>query len=77
MTQIINIVLISTVLLLFTACSNSNLPAPVETASFKQGSQDGCRTAKGTYTKNSNSFNNNKDYNDGWFYGRRKCNRSS
>jgi len=76
MIKIINIVLISTVSLLFVACSSSSSPVPVETSSFKQGSQDGCATSKGTYTKNSNSFNNNKDYNDGWFYGRRKCNRS-
>ncbi len=76
MIKIINTVLISAVLLLLTACTSSNLTAPVETSSFKQGSQDGCRTAEGTYTKNSNTFNNNRDYNDGWFYGRRKCNRS-
>ena len=76
MMKIMNVVLIFTVSLLFTACTNSSSLAPVETSSFKQGSQDGCRTSKGTYTKNSNSFNNNKDYNDGWFYGRRKCNRS-
>jgi len=76
MIKIMNVVLISTVSLLFTACTNSSLPAPVETPSFKQGSQDGCRTARGTYTKSSDSFNSDKDYHDGWFYGRRKCNRS-
>jgi len=74
MKKIINITLIATVSLLFTACTSS---APiVQSPSFKSGSQDGCATATGTYTKNSDSFNNNKDYQDGWFSGRKKCNPS-
>jgi len=74
MTKTINVVLIATASLLFIACTSSSLPAPVQTPSFKAGSQDGCATANGAYTKNSNSFQNNKDYQNGWFYGRKKCN---
>ena len=75
MTKTINVVVIATASLLFTACtSSSNLPINAGTPSFKAGSQDGCATAGGAYTKNSNSFQNNKDYQDGWFYGRKKCN---
>jgi major membrane immunogen (membrane-anchored lipoprotein) len=76
MTKTINVVLIAAVSLLFTACTSSSLPVNAQTPSFKSGSQDGCATASGTYTKNSDSFNNNKDYQDGWFHGRKKCNPS-
>jgi len=44
------------------------------TAGFKAGSNDGCATAGGTYTKNSHAFHNNHNYQDGWHYGRKKCN---
>jgi major membrane immunogen (membrane-anchored lipoprotein) len=74
MIKIINLIMIATALLLFTACSSSNLPVNAQTPNFKLGSQDGCTTASGAYTKNSDSFRNNKDYQDGWFYGRKKCN---
>ncbi len=74
MTKIINIAMIATTSLLFTACTSSSLPVPVETASFKAGSQDGCATANGAYTKNSTSFNNDQEYKNGWFNGRKKCN---
>ena len=74
MTKTINTVMIATASLLFTACTSSSLPVNAQTPSFKSGSQDGCATAGGAYTKNSNSFHNNKDYQDGWFYGRKKCN---
>lgn len=40
---------------------------------YKKGIKDGCRTAKGTYTKSSWSFQNKKAYADGWFLGRNKC----
>jgi major membrane immunogen (membrane-anchored lipoprotein) len=60
--------------LLLAACTSSSIPAPSQTPSFKAGSSDGCATASGTYTKNSDSFRNDKEYHDGWFYGRKKCN---
>ncbi len=40
---------------------------------FQQGITDGCTTAKGDYKKSHTLFNNNKDYNDGWFLGRNRC----
>jgi hypothetical protein len=74
MKKIINVVIMLSVSLLFTACTGTNLPANAGTSSFKAGSNDGCTTASGSYTKNSNAFRNDKDYKDGWFYGRKKCN---
>jgi len=40
---------------------------------FKEGIEDGCTTAKGDYKKSHTLFNNNIDYNDGWFLGRNRC----
>ena len=74
MTKTINVVIIAAASLLFTGCTSSSLPMNAQTPSFKTGSQDGCATANGAYTKNSASFNNDKDYQDGWFHGRKKCN---
>ena len=55
-----NTVSLTTASLLFTACTSS---APVvQSPGFKAGSQDGCATANGTYTKNSASFTNDKEY---------------
>ena len=72
MTKIINVSLLAAASLLFTACTSS---APVvQSPSFNSGSQDGCATAKGTYIKNSHSFKNDKEYQDGWYAGRKKCN---
>ena len=76
MTKTMNVVLIATASLLFTACTSSGVPAPSHSPSFKQGSQDGCTTAKGAYTKNSLSFNNDKEYQNGWYAGRKNCNPS-
>ncbi len=42
-------------------------------ANYQQGIADGCTTAKGEYKKSHTLFNNDKDYNDGWFLGRNKC----
>jgi len=61
--------------LLFTACTSS--AAAVQSPSFKTGSQDGCLTANGTYTKNSHSFSNDKEYQNGWYAGRKNCNPQS
>ncbi len=40
---------------------------------LKEGTRDGCKTAKGHYTKNHMLFKSDKDYNDGWFLGRSRC----
>ncbi len=70
----LNISLIAAASLLLGACTSS---APVvQSPSFKSGSQDGCATANGTYTKNSASFNNDKEYQNGWYAGRKNCNPS-
>ena len=81
--QITSIGLIATALL-FTACSGSRSPAPKAKAdysnksvSFKSGMSDGCQTASGNYTKDSTSFNADKDYHDGWFTGRKNCHKST
>ena len=73
MRKIINVLLVAVASLLFTACTSSS-PVVVQSPSFKLGSQDGCATAKGTYIKNSHSFNNDKEYQNGWYAGRKNCN---
>jgi len=40
---------------------------------YQQGIMDGCITAKGRYQKSHTLFNNDQDYNDGWFLGRNRC----
>ena len=71
----LNISLIAAASLLLGACTSS---APVmQSPSFKSGSQDGCATANGTYTKNSHSFSNDKEYQNGWYAGRKSCNPQS
>ena len=40
---------------------------------YKQGIRDGCITAKGVYKKSHKLFNNDQNYNDGWFLGRNRC----
>jgi len=42
-------------------------------ANYQDGITDGCTTAKGEYKKSHTLFNNDKDYNDGWFLGRNRC----
>jgi len=66
---------VSGLVLLFTACTSST-PALPETPSFKQGKQDGCTTATGDYTKNSEAWKQDTDYKNGWYYGRKECNPS-
>jgi len=40
---------------------------------LKKGTEDGCITAKGDYKKSHTLFNNDKDYENGWFLGRNRC----
>lgn len=72
MKKIISIGLISAVSILFTGCTSS-APTLPDSPSFKQGNHDGCATAKGEYTKSSELFRENADYQDGWYYGRKHC----
>ncbi|SFV54296.1 hypothetical protein MNB_SV-10-407 [hydrothermal vent metagenome] len=63
-------------ILLLSACTGGPSSVPVShTPEFKQGQHDGCTTAGGTYVKNSKMFRSNMDYQNGWFYGRSKCNK--
>lgn len=39
----------------------------------RKGIKDGCKTAKGIYQKSHILFNENSDYNKGWFLGRNRC----
>ena len=73
MKKMINIALIATVSILFTACTSSYVPL-VKSPSFKMGENDGCSTATGEYTKNSAAFDQDKEYKDGWYAGRKNCN---
>jgi hypothetical protein len=70
--------------LLFTACSSNknskHSPSPYrplnlnnKSVSFKNGAHDGCTTAAEVYKKDHEAFNNNFEYNEGWWAGRRNC----
>lgn len=74
MKKMINITLIAAVSLLFTACTSSTATPMTKSPSFELGEKDGCATASGAYTKNSDSFKMDADYKNGWFYGRKNCN---
>ena len=76
MKQIIQISFILGTTLLFTACGTNATPEIARSADFKVGQKEGCTTASGEYTKNSTLFNENKEYRNGWFYGRKHCNPS-
>jgi len=58
----------------FAACTSSDVPMTPKSPMYKLGQTDGCTTATGAYTKNSENFRNNKEYEDGWYEGRRNCN---
>lgn len=58
---------------LFAGCTSSE-PRISHTPNFQAGQADGCETAKGNYTKNSESFKQDQEYHNGWFYGRKHCN---
>ncbi len=60
-------------ILLLSGCGST--PA-VKSPAYTQGAHDGCQTAHGTYTKDSERFRNDPDYENGWFAGRRECNPS-
>jgi hypothetical protein len=63
-------------ILIITGCGNS-VPQLPDTPDFKAGYADGCATAEGNYTKDSERFRAVVDYHEGWFAGRKACNPSS
>jgi len=76
------ILLCLTSALLLTACgsNSSSVPQPYrplkldnKSASYQFGAHDGCMTATEIYKKDHVAFNNDLDYNEGWWAGRRNC----
>jgi len=74
MKKIASLGMISVSLFLFTACTSSTLPVKTKSPAFQKGESDGCATANGTYTKESEAFRNDQEYKEGWFFGRSQCN---
>jgi len=68
-------------LLLLSACGSSkSAPQPYrplnldnKSESYRHGAHDGCVTAAEVYKKDHEAFNNDFDYNEGWWAGRRNC----
>jgi len=73
MKKLIGLTLLTSISFLMIGCVSSE-PSLPDTPSFKQGQKDGCATATGDYVKDNNAFESDKDYQDGWFYGRKSCN---
>lgn len=84
--KIIPLSFIFNALFYFTGCTSTKVPEHKTgyyysgvyfgkdfSPNYQQGIIDGCTTAKGTYKKSHTLFNNDDDYNDGWFLGRNKC----
>jgi hypothetical protein len=57
-------------------CTSAPTAPVIKSPHYSLGEQDGCTTAKGTYTKDSALFRNDPDYEKGWFTGRQYCNPS-
>ncbi|HHH37427.1 MAG TPA: hypothetical protein ENK77_02295 [Epsilonproteobacteria bacterium] len=78
--RMISVVMIVNILMLG-ACSSTHkgpkFKKPMDTSGkspvYVRGAEDGCATANGDYTKNHEDFNNNIEYHEGWFAGRRYC----
>jgi len=71
--------------ILLTACGSSKKRGPQpyqpykpldlrgQSESFISGANDGCETAYEKYKKDHEAFNNDFEYNEGWWTGRRNC----
>jgi len=66
--------LLTTLSMFLGACTSSDIPLVPKSPMYTSGKTDGCSTANGTYTKNSENFRNDVDYQEGWFAGRKNCN---
>jgi hypothetical protein len=78
----IKIILTIVSLILMSACSSNKqattqsytpLNLKGKSKSFIAGARDGCETAYIKYKKNHEAFNNDYQYNKGWWLGRRNC----
>ena len=61
-------------LMILNGCSQEPTFNPSNKHIYNQGYKDGCKTANGNYTKKHKLFQNNLDYHEGWFGGRKECN---
>ena len=78
----LKVILFITSFILLTACGSSKKRGPQpyrpldlkgESESFIAGANDGCETAYEKYKKDHEAFNNNFEYNEGWWAGRHNC----
>jgi len=82
----ISIISLGYILFSFSGCTSSHVPESEGgyyhekiyfgknfSVNYKKGIVDGCTTSKGHYKKSHSLFNNNNDYNEGWFLGRKRC----
>ncbi len=78
----LKIILLLTSFILLTACGSSKKRAPQpyrpldlrgQSESFISGANDGCETAYMKYEKDHEAFNNDFQYNKGWWAGRHNC----
>lgn len=74
MQKIVTLSLIAVSTLFFSACTGSGVDMSKQSPSFQNGATAGCETAKGAYTKDHTAFKSDMEYQNGWFYGRKKCN---
>ncbi len=65
---------ITSLVFLVSGCGSTTAAPIIKSPNYHLGEQDGCATAKGTYSKDSTLFQNDSDYEKGWFAGRRNCN---
>ncbi|MBL0722102.1 MAG: hypothetical protein JJV88_05925 [Sulfurovum sp.] len=79
-THIIYLSILSIFLILMTGCSNKSkvsnerrTTVDTNNIEYRIGTEDGCETAKGNYTKDHSKFRVDLDYHEGWFNGRQKC----
>ena len=76
MKKIVTLSLVAVSAIFFSACTSSSggINMEKQTPGFQNGASAGCETAKGAYTKDHNAFRTDMEYQNGWFYGRKKCN---
>ena len=69
-------------IIFLTACGSTKKRGPQpyrpldlrgQSESFISGANDGCETAYDKYKKDHEAFNNDFEYNEGWWAGRRNC----